>query len=77
MSEQIALSPAQAAHVLGTTRQTVYALIKRGQVRSFKVGRLTRIPVSDVYGLVGQDAPRVEREDVDADATSSCQNEVA
>lgn len=48
-----ALSPAAAAEMLGVTRQTIYALIARGQLRRFKVGRLTRIPRADVLALVG------------------------
>jgi excisionase family DNA binding protein len=47
------LTPAEAAEALGVTRQTIYALIDRGELRRFKVGRLTRIPVADVLGLVG------------------------
>jgi excisionase family DNA binding protein len=51
--DRIVYSPAEAADVLGVTRQTVYALIKRGQLRRFKVGRSTRIPTNDVHALVG------------------------
>ncbi len=49
----IAYSPAEAANVLGVTRQTVHALINRGQLRRYKVGSCTRIPVADVLALVG------------------------
>jgi excisionase family DNA binding protein len=49
----LALSPAEAAEVLRVTRQTVYNLIDRGQLRRFKVGRLTRIPTDDVLALIG------------------------
>jgi excisionase family DNA binding protein len=48
----IAYSPAQAAELLGVTRQTIFALLKTGQLRRFKVGRCTRIPVADVHALV-------------------------
>jgi len=41
--------------VLGVSRQTVYALIGRGELRRFKVGRCARIPTADVLGLVGGD----------------------
>lgn len=51
--DRIAYSPAQAASALGITRQTVYALINRGELRRFKVGRCTRIPAVDVLALVG------------------------
>ena len=53
----IAYSPAQAAELLGVTRQTIFALLKSGQLRRFKVARCTRIPVADVYGLVGYEDP--------------------
>lgn len=51
--ERIAYTPAEAAAALGVTRQTVYALIGRGELRRFKIGRCTRIPVADVLALVG------------------------
>ena len=50
---RIAYSPTEAAHELGCSRQTVHALINRGQLRRFKVGRLTKIPAVDVHALVG------------------------
>ena len=50
-----ALNPAEAAVVLGVSRQPVYALIGRGELRRFKVGRCARIPTADVLGLVGGD----------------------
>jgi excisionase family DNA binding protein len=50
---RIAYSPAQAAAELGCSRQTIHALIKRGELRRFKVGRLTKIPAADVHALVG------------------------
>ena len=61
LEHRIAYSPTEAAEALGVTRQTIYALIGRRELRRFKVGRCTRIPVSDVLGLVGgpdgNDAP--------------------
>ena len=51
--ERLAYSPDEAAAALGVTRQTIYALIGRKQLRRFKVGRLTRIPATDVQALVG------------------------
>jgi len=53
-----ALSPAETATALHVSRQTVYNLIERGELRRFKVGGLTRIPVADVLALIGGgDAP--------------------
>lgn len=51
--DRLAYSPIEAAEALGVTRQTIYALIERNQLRRFKVGRLTRIPADDVHALVG------------------------
>lgn len=48
-----AVSPNEAAALLGVSRQTIHALINRGELRRFKVGRLTRIPRVDVLALVG------------------------
>lgn len=50
---RMAMSPAEAADALGVTRVTIYRLIERGQLRRFKVGRLSRIPIADVLALVG------------------------
>lgn len=57
--ERLAYSPGEAAQAIGCTRQHIHNLINAGQLRRFKVGRLTRIPVGDVLGLVGggPDAP--------------------
>ena len=61
-----ALSPTDAATYLGVTRQTVHNLMKRGELRRFKVGRLTRIPLADVEAMIG--GPRSERDLVDGGA---------
>lgn len=50
---RIAYSPAEAAAELGCSRQTIHNLINRGDLRRFKVGRLTKIPAADVHALVG------------------------
>jgi excisionase family DNA binding protein len=47
----------EAAEYLKVTRQTVHALINRGELRRFKVGRCSRIPAADVYALVGAEVP--------------------
>lgn len=54
-----AISPAEAAELLGVSRQHVYALIARGDLRRFKVGRCTRLNTAEVLALVGggPDAP--------------------
>jgi excisionase family DNA binding protein len=52
-SPPVVLSPAQAAAMLGVSRVTIYALIDRGDIRRYKVGRLTKIPRADLERLVG------------------------
>lgn len=47
----IAVSPAEAASLLGVCRATVYNLIGRGELHAFKVGRCTRIAFSEVQRL--------------------------
>lgn len=50
---QIAVNPREAAEMIGCSRNHIYALIERGQLRSTKIGKLVRIPVEDVRALVG------------------------
>ena len=53
--ERLVYSPAEAAVALGVARQTVYALIERGDLRRFKLGRCSRIPAVDILALIGGD----------------------
>lgn len=48
-----AVSPQQAADLLGVSRQHIYNLIASGQLRRYHVGRCVRIPTDDVLSLVG------------------------
>lgn len=59
----LAYSPTEAADALGCTRQTIFALINRGELRRFKVGRLTKIPAADVHSLVGYEPEAGGRDD--------------
>ena len=59
MPEQIALTIDQAAEIWQCSRPTIYAAIKRGDIRKFKIGRLTRIPAADVYALLGGRADEI------------------
>lgn len=43
-----ALSPAEFGKAIGVSRATVYNLIARGEVRYSKIGRSTRIPVTEI-----------------------------
>ncbi len=51
--DPIAVSPSDVAALLKISRQTVYALIARKELRAFKVCASTRIPLADVRALVG------------------------
>ena len=46
------LSPEEAADVLGCGRSHIYRLIQSGEVRSVKVGRLRRVPSSEVEAYI-------------------------
>ena len=48
-----AFSPAEAATVLGVTRQTIYNLIAHGELHRFKVGSSTKLNAAEVLALVG------------------------
>ena len=64
------LTPAEAAEALGCRRTMIFGLISRGDLRSFKLGRLRRIPASAVEAYIGrrladeatQDDPPSEQE---------------
>jgi len=43
----------QAADALNVTRQTIYALIARGKLTRYKVGRCTRLNSLEVLALIG------------------------
>jgi excisionase family DNA binding protein len=51
-AHRYALSPAEAAHALGICRATIYNLIRRGDLKVSKIGRSTRIPVSEIERLI-------------------------
>jgi excisionase family DNA binding protein len=46
------LSPEEAAEALGCHRSFVFALLARRELGSLKLGRLRRIPVSEVERLI-------------------------
>ena len=46
------LSPAQVAEFLSISRWTVYSWLSDGRIRSVKIGRLVRIPESEVERIV-------------------------
>lgn len=46
--------PAEAARLLGVCRDTVYVLMRSGQLRSRKVGRARLIPMSAIDDFLEQ-----------------------
>ena len=42
--ERIALSPDEAAYLIGVSRSRMYELMAAGDIRSVKIGRSRRIP---------------------------------
>jgi excisionase family DNA binding protein len=59
LADKRLLSPAEAAHTLGISRSTLYALLASGLIRSVSVGRLRRIRSADLDDYVSglQPAP--------------------
>jgi excisionase family DNA binding protein len=53
--ELLAYSPSEAAAALGCTRQHVQNLIRRGELRSVKLGRRRLIPRHVLADLLGVD----------------------
>jgi excisionase family DNA binding protein len=56
-TQPVVVKPGTAAEMLDCTRSHVYELIARGQLRKITVGRMSRIPVDDIYKLVNLDPP--------------------
>ena len=55
----IAVSAATAAEMLGCSRQHIHNLVNRGELRRRQIGtsKAVRIPIEDVYAVLGLDAP--------------------
>lgn len=47
--ERVLLTAEEVADALNIGRCTVYDLIRTGQLQSFKIGKLRRIPVDSVH----------------------------
>ena len=48
MNDRKSVRPAEAARLLGVCRDTVYVLIRSGQLRSIKAGRARLIPITAI-----------------------------
>lgn len=51
--EEKFLSPQDVADLLQIKKNTVYEMIKRGELRATKMGKQFRIPKSEVYDFMG------------------------
>lgn len=56
MLDKLAYSPSETAAVLGISRPTVYALLKRSDFPSFKVGSRTLVSVEGLRAWVSTQA---------------------
>lgn len=48
MNEEKSLKPEEVASILKITKNTVYALIKRGELKAYRIGRKIRVDLQDV-----------------------------
>lgn len=48
MPENISLTPEEVAELLKISKYTVYEMIKRGEIRSYRIGRKVRIDLKDL-----------------------------
>lgn len=56
---QLAYKPSAVAKCVGVHRDTVYAWIKEGHIRSVRVGKSILIPAAELHRIVGEeDVPR-------------------
>lgn len=51
--DRLAYSPSEAAAALGVSRQHIFNLIARGEIRSALIGRSRRIPATELDRLLG------------------------
>jgi len=54
MTEKLAYSPMEAASSLGICLNTVYKLLKRGQIKGVQLDRKILIPKAELDRLLGQ-----------------------
>jgi len=59
ISQERLLSPQQFADRLSISRWTVYAWLQEGRIKSVKIGRLVRIPESEVERIIQEGVQEV------------------
>jgi excisionase family DNA binding protein len=52
-ARRLLYSPQETAGMLGTSRQWLYNEISAGRIAAVKLGRLTRIPITEIERLSG------------------------
>lgn len=53
-TDRLAYKPAEAAEIIGVSRQFIYTLIQRGQLRTVSLGKRRLIPRSALLELLGE-----------------------
>lgn len=51
---RVLLTVEQAAQAIGIGRTTMFALVKSGELKSVKVGRLRRIPLDEIHAYTNR-----------------------
>jgi excisionase family DNA binding protein len=54
-TEPLAVRIGDAATLLGVTRQHLYHLVARGELRTVTLGRARLVPMSELRRIVGED----------------------
>jgi excisionase family DNA binding protein len=52
MDECLLLSPREVAEKIGVSRETVYSLIKKGEIPHCKLGGSVRVPASALHAVI-------------------------
>lgn len=55
-NEPLALRVEEMAHILSISRNSAYELVRSGQIRAVKVGRIYRIPKSAIQDFLSRPA---------------------
>ena len=58
MDLQASLTPQEVSELLKITKNTVYELIKRGELPSYKIGKKIRIDMHDVEAYINNQKNR-------------------
>ena len=73
------LTPIEVAEILSISKRTVYEIIKRNELKAYKVGNKFRIDIDDLNAYIGQkdeDLTYTREEHIDIDKINSSFNEL-